>query len=517
MSSFASKKNKNNNSNSGSSLVNQTKMKVQVNIRNTNGKGWTKRNVKAAVVGDLKSLVMEMLQPSWKGFTLDVNNICVFRKEGNQLKPLPDNPETPLCADNVYFAVECFETVPTDVYRTVRIDQLQPSIYSHPDCLENESRWTCISPLYCAAIKDSEIEFPWHSVSQQENLAAHGVSLSCKDEATKSDIVLDPFRPVGEEEKVGDTSLTLEQYARLMKDKSAEPHPVFGILETLVSHQMIPAGTAVKGVPRKKRKKEKGETNCLASMRLPCFRYKLREGTNLAPFGMALIYDNSSEYHCTLVRKNETIPDKRIWVGKSYYPFLPKDAFLELGDNFSDDVRDTILREVAFRPFAEHEEPETIYEKIFGKPYIVFPKVAAMFVLHDFLMKASAEPMPLEKYDDPSQHSMYQAASVLYHIDTDNDVRMAIEELEGAAYQISDVDSPHVLTLRSAMQAAMAMDTEDLDEMGLDSEATVEALADGIEEVNGLFRATSPAKTPAPAARGASTNESPDSSAPTPR
>jgi hypothetical protein len=246
-------------------------------------------------------------------------------------------------------------------------------------------------------------------------------------------------------------------------------------------------------------------------MRLPCFRYKLREGTNLAPFGMAVIYDNSSEYHCTLVRKNETIPDKRIWVGKSYYPFLPKDAFLELGDNFSDDVRDTILRELAFRPFAEHEEPETIYEKIFGKPYIVFPKVAAMFVLHDFLMKASAEPMPLEKYDDPSQHSMYQAASVLYHIDTDNDVRMAIEELEGAAYQISDVDSPHVLTLRSAMQAAMAMDTEDLDEMGLDSEATVEALADGIEEVNGLFRATSLAKTPAPAARGASTNESPDS------
>ena len=175
------------------------------------------------------------------------------------------------------------------------------------------------------------------------------------------------------------------------------------------------------------------------------------------------------------------------------------------------DQRNALLRDNILCPFAEHEEPETFYENIVGKPYLLFPKVAALFVLHDFVMKASAEPMPLEKYDDPSQHSMYQAALVLYHIDTDDDVRMAIEELEGAAYHISDVDSPHVLTLHSAMQAAMAMDSEDLDEMGLDTEATMEALVDGIGVVNGFIQATAPAKTPAPVTQGASTNESPES------
>ena len=110
---------------------------------------------------------------------------------------------------------------------------------------------------------------------------------------------------------------------RLVKDESAKPHPVFGILETLVSHQMTAAGAVAKGVPKRAvakdapRREEKGpKKKHLASERLVCFRYKLREGTNLAPFGMALIYDNSSKYHCTLIRKNTPEPDKRMWVGR---------------------------------------------------------------------------------------------------------------------------------------------------------------------------------------------------------
>jgi hypothetical protein len=154
-------------------------MKVLVNIRNIDGKGWTKRIVKAS---DLKTCVAEVLQPScgqpsWEdfrpSFTLDSNNICVFRKNGNEFEPIPDNPETLICTDHAFFAVEYFETVPTDMYRTMKVNQLQPSTYTHPDYLKEEGRWTCVSPLYCTEMKGREFDFPWHSVSEQENLVAH--------------------------------------------------------------------------------------------------------------------------------------------------------------------------------------------------------------------------------------------------------------------------------------------------------------------------------------------------------
>jgi hypothetical protein len=51
------------------------------------------------------------------------------------------------------------------------------------------------------------------------------------------------------------------------------------------------------------------------------------------------------------------------------------------------------------------------------------------------------------------------------------------------------------------MQAAMAMDIEDLDEMKLDTETTMEVLADGIGAVSGFVQATALAKTPAPVTR----------------
>jgi hypothetical protein len=305
---------------------------------------------------------------------------------------------------------------------------------------------------------------------------------------------------------------------RLVNAEGAKPHPVFGIIETFVSHQMTPAGAVAKGVPKRavakgapKRAEEGPTKKPLASERMVCFRYKLREGTNLAPFGMALIYDNSSKRHCSLIRKKTPEPNKRMWMEVVGFPFLPLVSSAEFLNCTDSNQRNALLRDNILCPFAEHEEPETFYGKIVGKPYLVFPKVAALFALNDFLMKASAEPVPLEKYDDPSQHSMYKAALVLYHIDTDNDVRMALEELEGAAYHISDVDSPCVLTLHSVMQAAIAMDIEDLDEMKLDTETAMEVLADGIGAVNGLIQATALAKTTAPVTQGVSTNESPES------
>ena len=194
---------------------------------------------------------------------------------------------------------------------------------------------------------------------------------------------------------------------------------------------------------------------------------------------------------------------------------LPRDAHLELRNNASDDVRDTVLREVAFRPFEPQREPETTGATIAGKTFAAFPKVAALFVLHDIKMQASAEPVPPEKFDDSSQRSMYWAALVLYHVDPDDDVRVAIGELEAAAYHLSGVDSPHHLTLLSAMKVAINRD--DLIEIELDEvdkEETMdpyEALADGMGLLKGLIGSTLPASTPTPVVQHDQANESPES------
>jgi hypothetical protein len=504
---------------SGESSIDHKTMKVEVSLRNVNGNGWKRRNMQASILGDLKTKVVEVLQPSWNDFALDSSHIRVFRKDGSELEPLPDNPETPLSTDDVYFAVEYFQTVPTDMYRFVRIDQLKPCSYSHPDHLQEEDRrWTIVSPLYCAAMKGNELQFPWNGgVSNQGNLDAHGVSLYCKDKATDSSDV-NPFRAIEENEKVGFTRLALEKYEALLFSEGADKHPIFGSLETSVSHQMVDESVSepkprikIENYQIRKDRKAKG----WATERLVCFRYKIRRGTDLAPYGMALVYDNSSKHHCTLIRENR-LKDEQMWVNTSGL-LLPRNAFLELelGNNSSSDERDTILRERAFRPFEPHREPETTGDIIAGKTFIAFPKVAALFVLHDISMQASAEPVPPETFDDPSQSSMYWAALVLYHVDPDDDVRVAIGELEAAAYHLSGVDSPHHLTLLRAMKEAFTRD--DLIEIELDKldeEGTMDpydSLADGLGLLQGFLRATVPANTPTPVVRHDQANESPES------
>lgn len=100
-------------------------------------------------------------------------------------------------------------------------------------------------------------------------------------------------------------------------------------------------------------------------------------------------------------------------------PFLPVDSLSEFLGNVDHLGRHNTLLLGMLHPFEPHREPETIDVDIAGKVYLVFPKVASLFVLHDLTMKASAETVPLETFDDPSQHSMYWAALVLYYVDPD--------------------------------------------------------------------------------------------------
>jgi hypothetical protein len=49
---------------SGESSIDHKTMKVEVSLRNVNGNGWKRRNMQASILGDLKTKVVEVLQPS---------------------------------------------------------------------------------------------------------------------------------------------------------------------------------------------------------------------------------------------------------------------------------------------------------------------------------------------------------------------------------------------------------------------------------------------------------------------
>jgi hypothetical protein len=70
-------------------------------------------------------------------------------------------------------------------------------------------------------------------------------------------------------------------------------------------------------------------------------------------------------------------------------------------------------------------------------------------------MEAGAEPLPpTEEFDSDSKKIMlFRAALILYHVDSSDDVQMAIEELVMANYSLEDVDSPCRMTLLWAMEA----------------------------------------------------------------
>eukprot|EP00978_Attheya_sp_CCMP212_P044274 scaffold305646_cov65-Attheya_sp.AAC.1 len=245
--------------------------------------------------------------------------------------------------------------------------------------------------------------------------------------------------------------MTLQDYQMLLprEERLHASHPDLGILCTSLTHEIdgdnnniyIPkdelehpqvVGTTEAGTKRK---------------RQLLYRYKLKDHTDLSRYNMAVVFDNSSQYHCKLIRESNIYPEITwIWQ-KSPLRLWPSNRPI-LADNvpaLDDEVR-------------RRMDPPTnaLHCYIKGGWCLGFPAVAALFELHNFMIKASAEPVPLDTVDDEKQHQMFLALLVLYHscdsLGCSEKVQWAIEELESEKYVVEHVDTSCQLTLLHAIE-----------------------------------------------------------------
>eukprot|EP00978_Attheya_sp_CCMP212_P001746 scaffold3577_cov60-Attheya_sp.AAC.3 len=123
---------------------------IMVFYRNsTRGSGFKKDDTKKAgsTVGSLKVYVVGLLNqyPYVEGLVLNPTNIRVYMDVDGQLELLDEDTHG-LCSRATYVALEFFTMTPTNLLRTVKLNQLFPAVYSHPDDVDRS--WTKVSPLY---------------------------------------------------------------------------------------------------------------------------------------------------------------------------------------------------------------------------------------------------------------------------------------------------------------------------------------------------------------------------------
>jgi len=380
-----------------------------------------------------------------------------------------------------YFALEVFTTLPTNVYRTVRLDQIYPATLCHPKC----QKFTKVSPFMTAAMSEDEQGLPWHALTDEGELVVRGVSVFWEDERTKIGNPRDPYLDV--QRGIGTYSIDLGTYEQLArKQPNPEIDPVFGLLETTITHKKAASGRlAVKNfkisVPAVDRQKQQEATE-----QSVLFRFKLEQGTDLSKYGMAVVYDNlgPNECHCSLVRESPSGNEHPLdWI--PIYR-VHRRLFAPRQIDSLDGLTDQELKDM-LSPRQVHEQPEIIDdEDIAGQSYSAIPKLAALFELQDFIVKARAEPLPPDTFDDSDARALYYAGLILFlaHSVTE-DFYWALQMLEAADYKVGSLDGSVCKTLIKAMENAdVERDLEAVKartrSMGLDIEP-FDALHKGID------------------------------------
>lgn len=117
-----------------------------------------------------------------------------------------------LYAGATYFALEILTLLPTDMLRTVRLDEIQPATLCHPDC---DRSFTKVSPFMNAAMSKAERVHPWHDFSDEGELNVHGISVFCKDTASIIREEVNPFVDVLTQKDVT-YSIPLAKYNKLV-------------------------------------------------------------------------------------------------------------------------------------------------------------------------------------------------------------------------------------------------------------------------------------------------------------
>ena len=409
-------------------------------------------------VEDLQKKVATVLDnnPIAPGIALVPNNIhhiWVFKKvAGNKLQRLNkgDNLEDNAC----YFCLEVFPTVPTDLYRTVALNQLEPATF----CLPEKAKFTSISPFYTAAMSKKEHAFPWYSLSN-DGLAVNGISVFtgtnpnlpfCDDpKLPLTDDKRNPFKTVQKGKGVK-YSIALGEYDGIAKiaDGGRARDPYFGVLKTLLSHDEQ-GGLNDEKIAVDKSTRQKGD----ATEQTVYFRFALRKGTPLGQdHGMAVVYDATSEGHCSLVRLQEKQDESEV---PSVVGQFPNNVYLKRSNKAFKSIT-PLGRRHMLSPEKKKNQPETLYPfRIAGQDYHVFPRLAPSFYLHDVEVKARAEPLPLETFDDSDGDAevIFRASVLLFNsLNTSDDtVYTALGVLEAHGFIVADIDASFLNVLLGAL------------------------------------------------------------------
>eukprot|EP00797_Seminavis_robusta_P015705 Sro2353_g324480.1 n/a (331) ;mRNA; r:13519-14511 len=234
----------------------------------------------------------------------------------------------------------------------------------------------------------------------------------------------------------GNYKIPLEKYKDLVVHREGKErrHSRYGVLITDVSHEED--SIAKKSL----KKKEGGKTKMQQTL---YFSFVLEKGTDLRALGMALVYDNLGEDHCSLVRTTEN-------------PTKPQRGQTPL-ITFQDEI-DYTSKGTTLTPDNRNLQPVRLHVEIGGCDYYAFPYVAAHFRLHSIVLKAAAEPIPLDHFEDDQTETIFKAASLLFSAEIE-ELYDVIQMLERVGYAVDNLPSSSRKLLLAAIDT---LDTEQM-------------------------------------------------------
>jgi hypothetical protein len=405
----------------------------------------------------LREAVADFLDTAEPRFQQQAQAIRVF---GND-SPTELDGESPLTTtiEYTYTAFEVFTSVPTDLFRTVKMNQIHPAVESDPG---KNNEFARVSPLFCAALTPSESKDPPFYM-QGGRVMIRGASLFYGDKSVQATVA--PADEVTETEPM-DTLMRIPlDDVKFQNTYDAETE--FGILHTSLLNYFL--GLAMFPLfPASKKSSRNGSQK----KRHFNWRYVIRRGTDLSTLGVSLVFDNASRDHFSLIpnQRNNLYCDK--WgvrlSGPQQIHLLRRDPAQPTPPT------DTQPEHLPI-PYHEHEEA-----------YVTYPLVAQKFELHDFVMRASGLVQSIEPYEDEDRQNIAQAAEILYDrgdgLSNSYELYEALAILSSFAFDVKKVPFYDLVILLNAMTELD--DYSDQDDLG-DHERSV--LSSAVKTIDDFF------------------------------
>jgi len=325
-----------------------------------------------------------------------------------------------------YTALEKFETTPIDLFRRVEMTKLHPTVAS-----VNPSPLSSRAAAVCAAFKHSEYPDNAFSASGSDgSVVSHGVSLNCGSETSTFDPAISTLR---EDEPKGEFGVDLPAHFTPHKSSFGYLVPAEIYEQESLPYAICPVDGMfpIKDTQKRKGADKKNIDKSKTFSRTCYFRFKLPKGTDLQPLGVYVVLDR--ENHFSLICNQNNGPTNR-WRLCAYGGIEPDPNAPPAGP-----------------------EPESLGPMSFGEVRcpVALPKVAALFQLHDFLVKAAA--VSRDVIFSPQADKNLQAVMLLLYNNIQGisdvcDFDDAAKNLVLASYDPDNTPCRDVRTLRAAVQ-----------------------------------------------------------------